>query len=289
MMIARRFVLPCLVLLLALGSQACVKKSTYRGVVDELADARADHESEIMALRSEQADLRARLDSVETVLAETRRSLRDTQDLVVDQRTRIETEAGQRRRLEESLQETGQEAQQLRERIRALSAIEVEVRQRNQIYEDMISRFRGLIDGGQLSVSISRGRMVLQLPQDILFASGSATLNTEGTETIARIGVVLAELAGRRFQVEGHTDNVPIATDRFPSNWELSTGRALSVVRLLVRQGVPSENLSGAGFGEYQPVASNETPEGRRSNRRIEIVMLPNLDLLSDLGGPSEP
>jgi chemotaxis protein MotB len=131
--------------------------------------------------------------------------------------------------------------------------------------------------------------MVLQLPQDVLFASGSATLNAEGTETLGRIGTVLAELAGRRFQVEGHTDNVPIATERFPSNWELSTGRALSVVRLLVRQGVPSENLSGAGFGEYQPVASNDAPEGRRSNRRIEIVMLPNLDLLSDLGGPSEP
>jgi len=286
---AKRSALLCLVLSTALGSQACVKKSTYRGVMDELADARADHQGQVAALRAEQETLQARLDSVEAVLTETRRSLRDAEEIMLSQRTRIETEAGQRRRLEEVLQETGQEAEQLRERIRALSAVEVEVRQRNQIYEDMLSRFRGLIDGGQLSVSISRGRMVLQLPQDVLFASGSATLNTEGTETLGRIGTVLAELTGRRFQVEGHTDDVPIATERFPSNWELSTGRALSVVGLLVRQGVPSENLSGAGFGEYQPVASNDTPEGRRSNRRIEIVMLPNLDLLTELGGPSGP
>jgi len=274
-----------LLVLTAFASQGCVKKSTYRGVVDELADARADHQSEVAALRAEQEVLQSRLDSVEVVLAQARRSLRDAQELIVDQRTRIETEAGQRRRLEQTLAETGQQAEQLRERIRALSAIEVEVRQRNQIYEDMISRLRGLIDAGQLRVSISRGRMVLQLPQDVLFASGSATLNAEGTTTLERIGDALAELAGRRFQVEGHTDDVPIATERFPSNWELSTGRALSVVRLLVRRGVPPDNLSGAGYGEYQPVESNETPEGRRVNRRIEIVMLPNLDLLTELGG----
>jgi chemotaxis protein MotB len=92
---------------------------------------------------------------------------------------------------------------------------------------------------------------------------------------------VLAELDDRRFQVEGHTDNVPIATERFPSNWELSSARALSVVQLLVRGGVAPESLSGAGYGEFQPVASNDDRESRRRNRRIEIVMLPNLDVIA--------
>ena len=96
------------------------------------------------------------------------------------------------------------------------------------------------------------------------------------------MGTVLAELSDRTFQVEGHADNVPISTEQFPSNWELSSARALSVVHLLIRQGVPSANLSGAAYGEFQPVADNDSAEGRRLNRRIEIVMLPNLDVIAD-------
>ena len=91
------------------------------------------------------------------------------------------------------------------------------------------------------------------------------------------------QVQDRRFQVEGHTDDRPISTAQFPSNWELSAARALSVVKLLVAQGVSPENLSGAGYGEYHPVAVNETAEGRRLNRRIEIVMLPNLDVIADV------
>ena len=138
-----------------------------------------------------------------------------------------------------------------------------------------------MIDGGQLSVSIVRGRLVIQLPQDILFESGSAVVGREGRETLASVGTVLADLEDRRFQIEGHTDNVPIATARFPSNWELSSARALSVVRLLIENNVSPDNVSGAGYGEFQPVASNDEPQTRRLNRRIEIVMLPNLDVIA--------
>jgi chemotaxis protein MotB len=123
--------------------------------------------------------------------------------------------------------------------------------------------------------------MVIQLPQDVLFASGSATLSADGRSTLSQVASVLATLEDRSFQIEGHTDNVPIATAAFPSNWELSSARALSVVRVLIQGGVPAERLSGAGYGEYQPVASNDDPQSRRRNRRIEIVMLPNLDVIA--------
>jgi chemotaxis protein MotB len=165
-----------------------------------------------------------------------------------------------------------------------LSAIEAEVRERNQIYEEVLSRFRSLIDAGRLSVSIVRGRMVINLPQDILFASGSADLGAQGRETLAEIASVLSEFDDRKFQVEGHTDDDPISTAQFPSNWELSAGRALSVVKLLVDRGVSPELVSGAAFGEFQAVATNETAEGKRLNRRIEIVMLPNLDVIAESG-----
>lgn len=191
-------------------------------------------------------------------------------------------------RLEVLLSRQGGEYRQLQQRLETLSAIEREVRDRNRIYEEVIGRFRSLIDGGRLSVAIVRGRLVIQLPQDVLFESGSAMLSPDGRRTLGEVGVVLAELEGRRFQVEGHTDNVPISTARFASNWELSSARALSVVHLLVQSGVRAGNLSGAGYGEFQPVASNDDRDNRRLNRRIEIVMLPNLDVIATTQVPGQ-
>ena len=89
---------------------------------------------------------------------------------------------------------------------------------------------------------------------------------------------MLATLADRRFQVAGHTDDVPIDTDRFPSNWELSTARALEVTRFLIGHGLKSTNVSAAGYAEFDPVASNADPHGRAKNRRIEITLQPNID-----------
>jgi chemotaxis protein MotB len=98
--------------------------------------------------------------------------------------------------------------------------------------------------------------------------------------TDAQVARVLATIPGRAFQVAGHTDNVPIDSARFPSNWELSTARAVEVVKLLVSQGVGPKTLSAAGYGEFDPVASNDAPDGRAKNRRIEITLQPNLDEL---------
>jgi chemotaxis protein MotB len=226
-------------------------------------------------LRDQLDDLQAEIERlIEDLGACRRENLRTEADL---EDARLEAQ-----RLQTLLSAQGAQSQQLQARLNQLSAIEQEIRERNQIYEEVLSRFRSLIDAGRLSVSIARGRMVINLPQDILFASGSADLGADGRRTLAEVAGVLGEFQDRRFQVEGHTDDRPISTAQFPSNWELSAARALSVVKLLVAQGVSPENLSGAGYGEYHPVAVNETAEGRRLNRRIEIVMLPNLDVIAD-------
>jgi len=267
----------------------CVKKSTHRVVLDELAVARAEQEAlrdTVRAREDEMRELEAGYQAeVARSMAEVVRleaELASTEDRRVELERYFEEARAEVHRLELVLQERGTEARQLQNRLRALAAVEREVRERNQIYEDVIGRFRSLIDAGRLSVSIQRGRMVINLPQDILFRSGSAALAPEGRQTLGEVGSVLAELSDRTFQVEGHADNVPIATEQFPSNWELSAARALSVVHLLVREGVPAANLSGAAYGEFQPVADNDTSDGRRLNRRIEIVMLPNLDVIAE-------
>jgi len=187
----------------------------------------------------------------------------------------------ERDRLRESLGITQDELSASKAEIATLSQIEAETKRRNEIYAQFVNRLQSMIDGGQLTVSIDAGRIVINLPNNVLFNSGSASLNSEGQEAMAQIGGVLKNFSDRRFQVEGHSDNVPIKSARFPSNWELSTTRALAVVHLLTDMGVTPDNLSAAGFGEFRPRADNDTDEGRKLNRRIEIVMLPNLDILS--------
>lgn len=283
----------------ALLLSGCVKKSSHQLVLDQFARARADHETlaselreqleardgEISGLRAaaeseagrrdaREAELNGEIARLQTQLATAREQRLRTDGYFEEARTEVH-------RLELLLSERGEEFRRLQSRLNSMAAVEREQRERNQIYEEVLARFRTLIDGGRLTVSIVNGRMVIHLPQDILFESGSANLSRDGRQTLGEVAGVLAELTDRRFQVEGHTDNVPISTARFPSNWELSAARSLSVVHLLTEQGVSPENLSGAGYGEHQPVASNENPEDRRRNRRIEIVMLPNLNLIA--------
>lgn len=280
---------------LLLVTAGCVKKSTHENALDQLAEARAQEEelAERMdaelerrdqreaRLRDQMADLEAEINRlIEELGMQERETLRKEQEI-----TEIRLEA---ERLQTLLSARGAQAQQLQERLDQLAAVEQEIRERNAIYEEVLSRFRSLIDAGRLSVSIARGRMVINLPQDILFDSGSADLGADGRRVLIEVAQVLADFEDRSFQVEGHTDDRPISTPQFPSNWELSAARALSVVKLLVDNGVPAENLSGAGYGEFQPVATNETPDGRRLNRRIEIVMLPNLDVIADANPDTE-
>ena len=197
-------------------------------------------------------------------------------------RKQIVTATNELMKLEARKQDLQAELSESQAQMATLSSIENETKRRNQIYEKFVNRLKSMIDGGQLTVSIEQGRIVINLPNNVLYKSGSANLNPEGEEALAQIALVLSQFSDRRFQIEGHTDNKPIKSARFPSNWELSTSRALTVVHLLTDMDVVPENISAAGFGEFRPRADNETEEGRQLNRRIEIIMLPNLDILSN-------
>lgn len=165
------------------------------------------------------------------------------------------------------------------------AAREARAAKRLQEYNSMLRQLKSMIDAGKLKVRIVRNKMVVELPEAVLYASGSAKLKPEGVRVLAELGPVLASIKERMFQVGGHTDNKPIRTKRFPSNWELSGARAIDVSRLLIEYGVPATRISAAAYAATQPVASNDTPEGRALNRRIEIALQPNLDELPDLSG----
>jgi chemotaxis protein MotB len=208
--------------------------------------------------------------------------IKKTEKELESARKQVVTATNELMKLEFRKQDLQEELSESQVQMSMLRSIENETNRRNQIYEKFVDRLKTMIDGGQLTVSIEQGRIVINLPNNVLFKSGSAKLNPEGEEALAQIASVLSQFSDRRFQIEGHTDNKPIKSARFPSNWELSTSRALTVIHLLTEMDVDPENISAAGFGEFRPRADNETEEGRQFNRRIEIIMLPNLDILSN-------
>ena len=155
-----------------------------------------------------------------------------------------------------------------------------EAQERGKLLDDLQAKFKKMIDAGHLKVTTRHGRIVLQLHNDVLFATGEADLKPDGKQAVSDVASTLRGVGLKRFQVAGHTDSEPITAEtkkKYPSNWELSTARAIAVVKLLVSSGVDPAMLSAAGYGPYDPVASNGSPDGQSKNRRIEITLVPNV------------
>jgi chemotaxis protein MotB len=155
----------------------------------------------------------------------------------------------------------------------------IEARQKKQaekmkgVAMDILKAMEPLVKEGQVRVSQSVHGIAIEINASVLFASGQASLEPGSVKALRAVGRVLAQVPND-VQVEGFTDNTPINTAAFPSNWELSTVRASSVVRLLAESGAPAERLVAVGYGEFRPVDTNSTPEGRARNRRVTIMIL---------------
>lgn len=137
--------------------------------------------------------------------------------------------------------------------------------------------FRSLIENGQVRVIPSSRGLAVEINAKVLFAPGQAVLEQNSARVLEAVAQVLKN-NDYPLQVEGHTDSIPIVTDKFPSNWELSAVRASSVVRLLIGSGVEAARLTAVGYGENRPVDSNDTEDGRTRNRRVTIMILSNSD-----------
>lgn len=144
-------------------------------------------------------------------------------------------------------------------------------------YDQLTKALAQLIGKGQVQVSLQSLGVVIDLNEAVLFNSGKAELVPTAIPVIDQIAKILADLH-YQIQVNGFTDNVPIHNGQFDSNWDLSATRAVSVVKRFVAAGIDPTLLVGAGFGEYHPVAANDTPEGRQSNRRVSVVVVSPLE-----------
>ncbi|MBI5576379.1 MAG: OmpA family protein [Deltaproteobacteria bacterium] len=157
-------------------------------------------------------------------------------------------------------------------------AQEEKVQKVSKTYEDLLVKMKGEIAKGEVTISELKGKLTVNMVDAILFDSGKAEVKEEGQAVLMKVISILKDVKDKSIRTEGHTDNVPIIgmlAKKYPTNWELSAARAINVTRYLQEQGLDPGILSAVAYGENKPVAPNDTPEGKRKNRRIEIILVP--------------
>lgn len=296
-----KFVLSVFVVLLAAGLSACsVMQGTYQKKVDEadtltkrLAALQRKHDD----LAAENAALKARNEGLLSDLAGmTLQKDKLTTDLayVTGQRDKA---AGDKEDLDRILQSKSDSLSQaifeLRRKVADLDAENAKLKAENaglakareeqvqkvsSTYESLLEKMKSEISKGQVTISELKGKLTVNMVDSILFDSGKAEVKKGGLDILGKVISILKDVKDKSIRIEGHTDDVQIAgllAKRYPTNWELSAARAINVARHLQDQGIDPGQLSAVAYGEWKPVATNDTAEGKAKNRRIEIILVP--------------
>jgi chemotaxis protein MotB len=228
------------------------KSDTLSKNIVDLRDHIADLKKENTHLKAENKDLSQNLETLQIDLSNFR-------DQIVVLREKIEVLQSKTKDLERQKEE--------------------EVLAMKGTYESLLENMKSEIEKGKITITQLRGKLKVNMLDEILFDSGETTIKPQGIEVLKRVGNILLKVKDKAINIEGHTDNVPIGAElskKYPTNWELSVARATNIARYLQeKSGINPILLSATGYGEYKPVASNETEEGKAKNRRIEIVLVP--------------
>ncbi len=241
----------------ALSVSGCmVAQSTYLKKAEEadnLGKELATLQQKYKDLQAENAKLKGDRDSLEKMLQaksdELSKNIVDLRKKVAD----LEAENADLRQSKEKVQET------------------------SKTYSEMIDKMKAEVAQGQVTITELKGKLTVNMLDAILFDSGEAEVKPQGLAILQKVVDVLKTVKDKSIRVEGHTDNIKIhgaLAKRYPTNWELSAARAVNVAKYLQKQGIDPGLLSTAAYGEYKPVADNETREGRAKNRRIEIILV---------------
>lgn len=256
------------------GATSCVPKK-------EFEKQKSETDSCYEALRKENArkkELATALDDLKTKLkdvADERARLAEAKGELEGNLTNLEKAVSDQLDKIDSLTEEKSKLAAEKEKLEAERAA---LEAKTETYDELVGSLKREMEEKLIEVKQQGQRITVNVSDQILFDSGSVVIKTQGQGALEKIAGVLAKVDDKRIDVEGHTDNVPISgklAQRYPSNWELSATRATNVVRFLEDKGVNPARMAAVGKSEFRPVASNETPEGRRLNRRIEIVLTP--------------
>jgi chemotaxis protein MotB len=246
-------------------------------------------EQDVIALEALKKKLEEELKDAKTTAESSVRALSTEREISAAAQAHVALLNQQMAALREQLQQLGAalEASELKDKEqeakiadlgkRLNAALARKVQELSRYRSEFFGRLRVVL-GNRPDIRVVGDRFVFQ--SEVLFESGSADLGQEGREKMARLAATLKDIAEKIpdeinwvLRIDGHTDDVPIATPRFPSNWELSTARAISVVKFLISQGIPPGRLAAAGFGEFQPLEGQDGAATRQRNRRIELKL----------------
>ncbi|MCI4670560.1 MAG: OmpA family protein [Bacteroidia bacterium] len=283
--------LPILALALTLILSSCVSKKKYQETLSNYNfqdSVRTQKEMALEAMSKENKKAKFKNQELEKELYE----LKTAYDKLNQQST--QSEANYTAQIKATQAELDNKKKILEAFAEELEERENKVKELNSAlaYQDSVSKAllstieRALINFGkdELTVEQRDGKVYVSLSEQLLFQSGSATVNNKGRKALLNLAEVLNEEKEITAMIEGHTDNVPIRTSRYQDNWDLSVIRATEVVRILVWGGkVDPSQLIAAGRGSHLPVASNATREGKKLNRRTEIILTPKLDEIFSL------
>jgi chemotaxis protein MotB len=245
----------------------CVTKSTYEKL-------EADKNQEIATLQKQRAELQQQIEGLDT-----QRSALELQKATLERESVVlQTRVGLLGQEHAALE---QQQAQLKKQVDALEQQKTQLlasSQQNQAqYDALVRNLKDEVQKGQLQVKQYKNMLTVDVAEQLFFDSGQASLKDSGKEVLKKVGDTLKGYDDKVIRIIGHTDNIPIAKSLqkvFPSNWELSAARATTVVRYLQELGIPPERLIATGRAEYAPVASNDTADGRKKNRRIEITLI---------------
>ena len=304
-------------MMLGLILSGCVSTGTHERALAELDKTKTEFESfknktagQIEALQKGLKDTAQNLEGANDRLAALEQEkgrlvadLAQTRDQAKDLSAKLETEQARAATLEQEKQQLLTTIGQHEERLKAeeIEAArlkqeqadkEEEIKRLSQAQADLTKSLEAEIAKDEVEIQQIRDRLTIKMIDQLLFDSGQADLKPAGLKVLKQLSNLLASVVAKEIRVEGHTDNLPIKgelKDRFPTNWELSTARAINVARYLIEKGgVLAANVSAAGHAETRPVASNDTAKGRAANRRIEIVLYPK-DLKTEVGTQNHP
>ena len=247
-------------MLLGALAAGCVTQGSHREIVAE--------RDQLLAEKTRLEERVRRLEASSESLGAERVALLEELDDLHEAQAALETDVRRLRKAEAELSET------LAARSAEFESRGEEVGRLRETYEGLVADLEGEVATGQIEIQQLREGLRLNLSQEVLFSSGSAEVNAGGRVVLTKVAERVRGLP-HEVEVQGHTDDVPIHSERYPTNWELAGARASRVVRFLEEQGVAPDRLCAISHGEYAPVAPNDSDAGRAKNRRIEITLKP--------------
>jgi chemotaxis protein MotB len=281
---------PALAMLCAVAVVGCVSAETHTKTLTEL-EAAKKASAQLQQQLNQEAIQRKAAERQTAELAKERESLASRSSELQSRLDGLEKEKGQLNRELNNVQGNADRIAKERELLRQeqyrlaatldqeRAAKEEEIRRLTRTQEELSKSLQDEISKGNITIQQVRDRLTINMVDRVLFDSGQAQVKPAGVQVLKQVSDILKTITDKQIRIEGHTDNVPISSklqDRFKTNWELSTARATTVVRYLIDQGgVDRQYLSAVGYADTRPQSSNDTEDGRSSNRRIEIVLYP--------------